>query len=60
MLFMAFLSVVGLTACGDDNGDNLTMIAGTEWYGSHVVITTTDEGGETTHTAIIGLIFSED
>lgn len=60
MLFMAFLSVVGLTACGDDNGDILTMIAGTEWYGSHVVITTTDEGGETTHTAIIGFIFSED
>lgn len=60
MLFMAFLAVAGLTACSDDGGDYLTSIAKTEWYGSHVVTTTTNEGVEKTHTAILGLIFSED
>lgn len=39
MLLMAFLAVAGLTACSDDDNDNLTSIAGTEWYGSHVVST---------------------
>ena len=62
MLFMAFLTVTGLTACSDDDGDgdNLTSIAKTEWYGSHVVTTTNNEGVEKTHTAILGFIFSED
>ena len=35
-------------------------VAKTEWYGSHVVTTTTNEGVEGTHTAILGFIFSED
>ena len=60
MLQMVFLTLVGLTACSDDDGDNLTSIAGTEWYGSHVVTTITNEGVEKTHTANLGFIFSED
>lgn len=60
MLLMAFLAVACLTACSDDDNDNLTSIAGTEWYGSHVVSTTTNEVMEETHTAILGFIFSED
>lgn len=60
MLFMAFLTVAGLTACSDDDGDDLASIAGTEWYGSHVIIMTTNEGVENTHTATLGFIFSED
>lgn len=60
MLLLAFLAMVGLTACSDDYGDNLTSIAGTEWYGSHVVSTTTNDSVEKVHTAILGFIFSED
>lgn len=60
MMLIAFLAVAGLTACSDDDGDNLTSIAGTEWYGSHVVSTTTNEGVKKVHTAILGFIFSED
>lgn len=60
MLLLAFLAMVGLTACSDDYGDTLTSIAGTEWYGSHVVSTTTNDSVEKVHTAILGFIFSED
>lgn len=60
MLLIVFLAVAGLTACSDDDGDNLTSISKTEWYGNHVVTTTTNEGVEKTHTAILGFIFSED
>lgn len=60
MLLMVFLAVAGLTACSDNDNDNLTNIAETEWYGSHVVSTATNEGVEETHTAILGFIFSED
>ena len=38
----------------------MTSIAGTEWYGSHVVSTTTNDSVEKVHTAILGFIFSED
>lgn len=60
MLLMAFLAVAGLTACSDDDNDEPASIAGTEWYGSHVVTTTTNEGVPKTHTAALGFIFSED
>lgn len=60
MMLMAFLVVVWLTACSDDDGEFLISIAGTEWYGSHIVTTTTNEGMENAHTAILGFIFSED
>lgn len=60
MLLMVFLAVAGLTACSDNDNDNLTNIAETEWYGSHVVSTATNESVEETHTAILGFIFSED
>lgn len=60
MMLIVFLAMAGLTACSDDDGDNLTSIAGTEWYGSHVVSTTTNEGVKKVHTAILGFIFSED
>ncbi|WP_298073737.1 hypothetical protein [uncultured Bacteroides sp.] len=60
MLLMTFLTMAGLAACSDDDGENLTSIAKTEWYGSHVVTTTTNEGVEKTYTAILGFIFSED
>jgi hypothetical protein len=33
MLLMVFLAVAGLTACSDNDNDNLTNIAETEWYG---------------------------
>ena len=31
MLLMVFLAVAGLTACSDNDNDNLTNIAETEW-----------------------------
>lgn len=60
MLLMAYIAVGWLTACSNDDGENLASIAGTEWYGSHVITTTTNDGVEKTHTAILGFIFSED
>lgn len=60
MMLTAFLAVGWLTACSDNEGEILASIAGTEWYGSHVVTTTTNEGVEKTHTALLGFIFSED
>lgn len=58
-LLITFLTVMGLMACSDNEKD-ATGVAGTEWYGSHVVTTITNEGAEETHTASLGLLFSED